>query len=134
MKPNNPLQKTEIALKDARKSNSKRISKDVRRLSINLDKRHILWLLLYYSTFQFELYTTVKIYKSRKGLVWWRTRDSMSYGSQWSDSWQNQGVSPISLLFKILMVVKYFKINLAQIVIKPPRKSFKPSETSMFIE
>ena len=40
----------------------------------------------------------------RKGLVWWRTRDSLSYESQYSDSLQNWGVSKISLLFYILMV------------------------------
>ena len=37
--------------------------------------------------------------------MWWRTRDSMSHVSQWSDSQQNQGISEISLLFQILIVV-----------------------------
>ena len=49
---------------------------------------------------------TVKIQKSRKAVVWWRTRDSLSHVSQWSVSQQNQGVSEISLLFSILMVEK----------------------------
>ena len=42
---------------------------------------------------------TVKIKKSRKGLVWWRTEDSLSLVSQWSDCYQNKTVSQITLLF-----------------------------------
>ena len=34
-----------------------------------------------------------------KGVVWWRTRDSLSRVLQRSDSFQNQGVSQISPLF-----------------------------------
>ena len=34
-----------------------------------------------------------------KGVVRWRTRDSLSHLSQWSDSLQNQGVSQISSFF-----------------------------------
>ena len=49
-------------------------------------------------------FPTDKIKKSRKGVLWWRTRDSVSHVSQWSDSLQNQGVSQISLLFLILTV------------------------------
>ena len=36
--------------------------------------------------------------------MWWRTRDLLSHLLQWSDSLQNQGVSQISPVFKILMV------------------------------
>ena len=37
------------------------------------------------------------------------TRDTLSHVSQWSDSQQNQGVSQISLLFQILMILFTFK-------------------------
>ena len=38
----------------------------------------------------FSLYTTVKPYKSREGVVWWRTKDSLSHVPQWSDSKQTK--------------------------------------------
>ena len=55
-------------------------------------------------------YYTVKIQKSRKGVVCCRTRDSLSYVSQWSDSQQKQGVSKIFLVFQILMI-SYLHMN-----------------------
>ena len=38
-------------------------------------------------------FITDKIKKNGKGMVWWRTRDSLSDVSQWTDSWLNPGVS-----------------------------------------
>ena len=49
-----------------------------------------------------KFYSTVKIQKSMKGVVRWRTRDSLSHVSQQRDSQQNQGVSQIFLFFQIL--------------------------------
>ena len=49
-----------------------------------------------------SLLYNVKIQKSRKGVVSWRTRDPLSYVSQRSDSLQNQGVSHNSPLFQIV--------------------------------
>ena len=46
-------------------------------------------------------YSTVKIQKRRKGVMWWRTRDSLSHVSQQSDSQQNQGVSQTSLFLDL---------------------------------
>ena len=48
-------------------------------------------------------YLENNIQKSREGVLWWRTRDSLSHVSQWSDSQKNQGVSQISQLFQILI-------------------------------
>ena len=43
---------------------------------------------------------TVKIQKSRKDVIWWHTRDSLSHVSQGSDSSQKQWVSQISRFFR----------------------------------
>ena len=37
----------------------------------------------------FDCYT-VEIKKSRKSVVWWRTRDSLSHASQWRDSYRGR--------------------------------------------
>ena len=40
----------------------------------------------------------------KAGRVWWRTRDSLSHVSRWSDCQKNETVSQISLLFQVLMI------------------------------
>ena len=57
------------------------------------------------NTFVKSYYVPLRRRKAGRVLVRCRTRDSLSHVSQWTDSYQNHGVSQIFLLFKNLMVV-----------------------------